>query len=126
MNILQISGKLLGKPKIASLGSSKKVGNFRILNKETIKGKEKEEKSLYISCVAWDDLTKQLEELEEHDTVSVVGQLIYSAWGEGKNKRSTMKVVVSKLEKLYSPQMEEPVSDIPVIDDDDDSEKVPF
>ena len=127
MNVLDITGKVVKEPRVSRLKGGNKVANFKILNKEPVYERgESSERSLYLACVAWNDLAEEIDKsVDLHDTINITGTLIYSSWGEGKNKQSTFKVVVNEF-TVSAPELEEPIEEIPMYAEEESLEKVPF
>lgn len=107
MNIVVIKGNMARDPEVRNITSgdrSTSVANFAVAVNRHFKRADgtKDKETTFVECEAWDSGAETIGEIfSKGDPVLISGSLKVDSWEQDGQKRSRMKVRVSKFEKLY-------------------------
>lgn len=120
LNKVMVIGNLGKDPDIRSTGSGKKVANFSVAVTEKFTGRDgqKQERTEWVSVVAWDKLAEVAEKyLQKGSSVFVEGSLSTRTWDDAQTgeKKYRTEVQCRNLQMLGS-RGEKPQEDAPQMD----------
>lgn len=104
LNAVFLIGNLVADPEIRAIQNGKKVAKLRLAVDQSRRGPsgDKIEKTLWISCTAWDRLADICDRfLRKGNKIAIRGSLDYQEWkAQDGSKRSKIEVIIREMEML--------------------------